>query len=1128
MSFADGFEPAGQGQGPARGGAPNAGVGAPPAPQQPVAPLFDGSPQATAALHPAVRQEAERLAAAQGGPGGFQAAKNSIDALGKINHPDATNVLAYVASNPAATAGIGNDQQLRANALQQLSNRPGALGPPEIRALANTLGNASPMVGGKAEDLLRQVGSGPNQDQRDRVQAELKRVADQGAPTERMQANDPRREINMDGKSAARATDVLARLGPPNGRWGADDYRRMLRGAALQGAGDGKETADVIKRGLNSRDGAEREMANRAMRAAIDNGMVPFQDRDKAAWLMHDANRFTPDDIPRLEKLGPASNGAQAALNQMAKDGVDQLHQLASGKDGKDAQQALIALGSGSDDAARRLAATGVRLPTRHAQEPAQKASEALFNAGTGDEATQRDLARVVLGSKQPEPASVTRAAGAVQGDANKGDAKTLEALDAAQRNSNLTQDARTAAVQTLGKAAASGQEGARPAVQLLGGIGREPFTDRNDKRYQAAVNGLKDAGIAGAPGAWDALRDTGLNAKDRWDPRAGMVNKALVDGALDGSRPTATGAIQALDSVYRGTSDPRAKSDALTALGRAGYGLTEKKGADGKPALSTDDSRVTAVRDALRGALVADGSAEQAARELRKIAPFLDKNDAQLLADRMDPSQGKTAMQAMFTLSQAMPNLSKEDKAKIFGQLRDGDAIAKLAPKMDEGDVAALKMLAASDDPKHVAGSMDAVLRNGSDSPANRAKVAAAMGLLEPKRFDELSPEQRSRVVDAIKKNGMDYEVGALRKTLGWSPVEHQDVVKAAQDLRAAGNDGDARRAAIDGNKDRFQKQMDYVGSERFKHRLSLEKDADGRQRLLNYELGKANILDPEKGQDVEAHAKKLFGQEGLDALAKGQLVVDEPKRDAKAETRDPILDGLYGLATEAGVWVKDSAAARQLMKIGVVANNLVDDLDQSTGLKKLPAGWNNKANSALDAGLSFNGAGVPARPLKANEVAELKKIFGSSLDYTKIDLAIGTNNMMTKDDRPVAVPMSNGRTTINYPRGGRFADPPPAWSLVHESLHAWQRQNGAARYAPDSVHDQLSKGTTEAYNWQRATSKPWANWGPEQQAQFIEEAYKAGAFNTPDLKFTHEGTDYTRLLNEVVREIRAGRGAP
>ncbi|HYV50116.1 MAG TPA: hypothetical protein VFA20_34910 [Myxococcaceae bacterium] len=1127
MSFADGFEPAGQGQGPARGGAPNAGVGAPPAPQQPVAPLFDGSPQATAALHPAVRKEAERLASAQGGQGGFQTAKDSIDALGKINHPDATNVLAYVASNPAATAGLGNDQQLRANAIQQLGNRPGALGPTEIRALANTLGNASPMVGGKAQDLLTRVGAGPNQEQRDRVQTELKRVADQGAPTERMQANDPRREITMDGKSAARATDVLARLGPPNGRWGADDYRRMLKGASLQGAGDGKETADVVKRGLNSRDGAEREMANRAMRAAIDNGMVPFQDRDKAAWLMHDAGRFTPDDIPRLEKLGPASNGAQAALNQMAKDGVDQLHQAGKGGN-KDAQQALIALGSGSDDAARKLAATGVRLPVRHAQEPAQKASEALFNAGAGDEATQRDLARVVLGSKQPEPASVTRAAGAVQGDANKGDAKTLQALDTAQQNSTLTQDARAAAVRTLGKAAASGQEGARPAVQILGGIGQEKFTERNDARYQAAVNGLKDAGMAGTPGAWDALRDTGLNAKDRWDPRAGMVNKALVDGALDGSRHTATDAIKALDSVYRGTSDPRAKSDALAALGRAGYGLTEKKGADGKPALSADDSRVTAVRDALRGALVTNGSAEQAAREMRKIAPFLDKNDAQLLADRMDPSQGKAAMQSMFTLSQAMPNLSKEDKAKIFGQLRDGDAIAKLAPKMEEGDVAALKMLAASDDPRHIAGYMDAVLQHGSDSPANRAKVAAAMGLVEPRRFDGLSPEQRSRVVDAIKKNGMDYEVGALRKTLGWSPVEHQEVVQAAKDLRAAGNDGDARRAAIDGNKDRFQKQMDYVGSERFKHRLSLERDAGGRQRLLNYELGKANILDPEKRQDVEAHAKKLFGKEGLDALAKGDLAVDEPKRDAKADARDPILDGLYGLATEGVVWLKDSAAAKHLMEIGVVANNLIDDLDQSTGLKALPPGWNNKAASALDAGLAFNGTGVPARPLKANEVAELKKIFGNSLDYTKIDLAIGTNNMMTKDDRPVAVPMSNGRTTINYPRGGRFADPPPTWSLVHESLHAWQRQHGAARYAPDSVHDQLSKGTHEAYNWQRATGKPWEKWGPEQQAQFIEEAYQAGAFNTPDLKFVHEGTDYTRLLNEVVREIRAGRGAP
>src|SRR5690349_8241538 len=125
-----------------------------------------------------------------------------------------------------------------------------------------------------------------------------------------MPPNDPRREINMDGKAASRATDVLARMGPPNGRWGADDYRRFLKGANVGGAGDGKDTADAIKQGLNSRDGAEKEMANRALRAAIDQGQTPFQDKDKAAWLLHDAGRLTPDDIPRLENLGQGSAGA--------------------------------------------------------------------------------------------------------------------------------------------------------------------------------------------------------------------------------------------------------------------------------------------------------------------------------------------------------------------------------------------------------------------------------------------------------------------------------------------------------------------------------------------------------------------------------------------------------------------------------------------------------------------------------------------------------------------------------------------------------------------------------------------------------------------------------------------------
>ena len=233
------------------------GFGQPPPPQaragQPVGPppppAFDGSAQATQALAPAAKVEAEKLGAAknQPGQGGTAAAQQSINRLGnQAMAPgpgpgaDARGVLTYVASNPAATAGIANDQQVRGAAIQQLRNNFPSLGPAEIRGLADTLGNASPQVGGAASRLLGDLGTGGSPEQQGLVRAELKRIADFGAPAERMAPNDPRRETNADLKAASRATDVLSRMGPPPQGWGADDYRRMLKGANPAAGGRGR------------------------------------------------------------------------------------------------------------------------------------------------------------------------------------------------------------------------------------------------------------------------------------------------------------------------------------------------------------------------------------------------------------------------------------------------------------------------------------------------------------------------------------------------------------------------------------------------------------------------------------------------------------------------------------------------------------------------------------------------------------------------------------------------------------------------------------------------------------------------------------------------------------------------
>jgi len=302
--------------------------------------------------------------------------------------------------------------------------------------------------------------------------------------------------------------------------------------------------------------------------------------------------------------------------------------------------------------------------------------------------------------------------------------------------------------------------------------------------------------------------------------------------------------------------------------------------------------------------------------------------------------------------------------------------------------------------------------------------------------------------------------------------------------------------------------------------------------QDTLHYELGKLTILNADKTQEAKDQAKKLYGQAGVDAMDK-PLALEAPQYDrTKVQTRDPILDGLKGLASEAFVAWKDSPKRQRLVQIGAFANNLVDEIDKSTGLNKYPNGWYNKVNEVMDAGINATGApgAVPARPLRPNEVAELKKIYGNSLDTSKIQLRIGYSGQLTKDDRPVAIADSNGRTTIHYPRGGRYSDPPPMESLVHETLHAWQRQHGSARYMADSAHDQLAKGTGEAYNWRRAVGQGlvWSKWGTEQQAKFIQEAYEHGTLLNPDKPWVIDGQDLRGHVRDALKEIRAGRGAP
>ena len=101
------------------------------------------------------------------------------------------------------------------------------------------------------------------------------------------------------------------------------------------------------------------------------------------------------------------------------------------------------------------------------------------------------------------------------------------------------------------------------------------------------------------------------------------------------------------------------------------------------------------------------------------------------------------------------------------------------------------------------------------------------------------------------------------------------------------------------------------------------------------------------------------------------------------------------------------------------------------------------------------------------------------------------------------------------------------PMETLVHEMGHVWQHQTGGTDYMSEALWAQKFG---DAYKWKKGLDegKTFAQLDPEQKAELISTAYKAGYFDHPSQGFHVDGTDYTAQLEAALADIKAGRGAP
>ncbi|MCY1020155.1 hypothetical protein [Pyxidicoccus sp. MSG2] len=173
-----------------------------------------------------------------------------------------------------------------------------------------------------------------------------------------------------------------------------------------------------------------------------------------------------------------------------------------------------------------------------------------------------------------------------------------------------------------------------------------------------------------------------------------------------------------------------------------------------------------------------------------------------------------------------------------------------------------------------------------------------------------------------------------------------------------------------------------------------------------------------------------------------------------------------------------------------------------------------------ALSAIQTLIGVEPPGRKLSSDEIATLRTVYGDSIDYSSMRIKEGNSGLFSLSGRA----FTHGNT-IYIPPDDLPLTPD---LLVHESAHVWQHQNGGTDYMSEAL---WAQNVGDGYEFEKGIKegKSWSQLNPEQQAELLQQAQRAGFFDpTSGGTFNYNGTDYTAYLNSALAQIRAGQGAP
>jgi hypothetical protein len=150
-------------------------------------------------------------------------------------------------------------------------------------------------------------------------------------------------------------------------------------------------------------------------------------------------------------------------------------------------------------------------------------------------------------------------------------------------------------------------------------------------------------------------------------------------------------------------------------------------------------------------------------------------------------------------------------------------------------------------------------------------------------------------------------------------------------------------------------------------------------------------------------------------------------------------------------------------------------------------------------------------ARHLGRHEISIAKSVFEDTIAYDRVIISDG----LGFSGRPFTVPVpftsprkymilaGDGYTGMSYRQEDKDL-------LIHELTHVWQGHHSTWAWSVQgsSVYHQAREGD-DAYSYDKTNYKDWDSYGPEQQAQIVEDWYKAASHEANGGKYV-DGQDW------------------